>query len=99
MLFRSHPLSPRNVNRWFDARCKRYGVRRITVHDTRRTCGSRLAALDDPGRMLKSAHDSPVRERTVRVKHRFMVSYSCRQFCNGSVLFGSGVMLAGAALG
>lgn len=40
------PLSPRNVNRWFDARCKRYGVRRITVHDTRRTCGSPLAALD-----------------------------------------------------
>jgi integrase len=40
------PLSPRNVNRWFDARCKRYGVRRITVHDTRRTCGSLLAALD-----------------------------------------------------
>jgi integrase len=40
------PLSPRNVNRWFDARCKRYGVRRITVHDTRGTCGSLLAALD-----------------------------------------------------
>jgi integrase len=40
------PLSPRNVNRWFDARCKRYGVRRITVQDTRRTCGSLLAALD-----------------------------------------------------
>jgi len=40
------PAQPRNVNRWFDARCKRYGVRRITVHDTRRTCGSLLAALD-----------------------------------------------------
>jgi integrase len=40
------PLSPRNVNRWFDARCKRYGVRRITIQDTRRTCGSLLAALD-----------------------------------------------------
>jgi integrase len=40
------PLSPRNVNRWFDARCKRYGVRRIAVHDTCRTCGSLLTALD-----------------------------------------------------
>jgi integrase len=40
------PLSPRNVNRWFGARCKQAGVRRITVHDTRRTCGSLLAALD-----------------------------------------------------
>jgi len=27
-------------------RCVRYGVRRITLHDTRRTCGSLLAALD-----------------------------------------------------
>jgi integrase len=27
-------------------RCERAGVRRITIHDTRRTCGSLLAALD-----------------------------------------------------
>ena len=30
----------------FDVRCARYGIRRITLHDTRRTCGSLLAALD-----------------------------------------------------
>jgi len=41
-----HPVEPRNVNRAFDVRCARYGVRRITLHDTRRTCGSLLAALD-----------------------------------------------------
>ena len=41
-----HPLEPRNVKRAFDVRCARYGVRRITIHDTRRTCGSLLAALD-----------------------------------------------------
>ena len=28
------------------SRCARYGVRRITLHDTRRTCGSLLASLD-----------------------------------------------------
>jgi integrase len=41
-----HPIEPRNVNRAFDIRCARAGVRRITIHDTRRTCGSLLAALD-----------------------------------------------------
>jgi hypothetical protein len=44
--WQAKPAQPRNVNRWFDARCKRYGVRRITVHDTRPACGSLLAALD-----------------------------------------------------
>lgn len=39
-------IEPRNINRAFDLRCARYGVRRITIHDTRRTCGSLLAALD-----------------------------------------------------
>jgi hypothetical protein len=41
------PAQPEERQRWFDARCKRYGVRRITVQDTRRTCGSLLAALDE----------------------------------------------------
>jgi integrase len=41
-----HRIEPRNVNRAFDVRCSRYGVRRITLQDTRRTCGSLLAALD-----------------------------------------------------
>jgi integrase len=40
------PVEPRNINRVFDVRCVRYGVRRITLYDTRRTCGSLLAALD-----------------------------------------------------
>ena len=43
-----HPIEPRNFNRAFDVRCTRYSVRRITLHDTRRTCGSLLAALDLP---------------------------------------------------
>jgi integrase len=41
-----HPLEPRNVKRSFDSRCRRAGVRQIKIHDTRRTCGSLLAALD-----------------------------------------------------
>jgi integrase len=40
------PLDPRNLKRSFDARCKKAGVRQITIHDTRRTCGSLLAALE-----------------------------------------------------
>jgi integrase len=40
------PIEPRNINRAFDIRCARAGVRVIRVHDTRHTCGSLLAALD-----------------------------------------------------
>ncbi len=40
------PVEPRNFNRFWDRRCELAGVRRITVHDARRTCGSLLADLD-----------------------------------------------------
>jgi integrase len=40
------PIEPRNFNRSWDARCHKAGVRKITVHDARRTCGSLLADLD-----------------------------------------------------
>jgi integrase len=40
------PVDPRNFNRSWDARCLKAGVRKITVHDARRTCGSLLADLD-----------------------------------------------------
>src|SRR5262249_55429963 len=40
------PIEPRNFNRSFDYRIARAGVRRITVHGTRKTCGTLLAALD-----------------------------------------------------
>jgi integrase len=40
------PVEPRNFNRWWDRRCAAAGVRKITVHDARRTCGSLLADLD-----------------------------------------------------
>jgi integrase len=40
------PIEPRNLKRSFDARCAKAGVRQIKIHDTRRTCGSLLAALD-----------------------------------------------------
>ena len=41
-----HPIEPRNINRAFDVRRARYGIRRIALHDTRRTRGSLLATLD-----------------------------------------------------
>ena len=40
------PIEPRNFNRAFEAHCRRAGVPRIRVHDTRHTCASLLAALD-----------------------------------------------------
>ncbi|MCW2882911.1 MAG: site-specific integrase [Sphaerisporangium sp.] len=40
------PIEPRNFNRAFDTHCRKAGVPRIRVHDTRHTCASLLAALD-----------------------------------------------------
>ncbi|WP_214319639.1 site-specific integrase [Nonomuraea sediminis] len=40
------PLDPTKFNGRFDARVMRAGVRRITVHGTRGTCATLLAALD-----------------------------------------------------
>ncbi|MFG1609292.1 tyrosine-type recombinase/integrase [Actinoplanes sp. NPDC049265] len=40
------PIEPRNFNRYWDRRCAKAGVPRITVRDARRTCGSLLADLD-----------------------------------------------------
>ncbi|WP_235018412.1 tyrosine-type recombinase/integrase [Thermomonospora echinospora] len=40
------PINPHNFNRSFDQRCAKAGVRKITVHDTRHTCATLLAALD-----------------------------------------------------
>jgi integrase len=49
LVFTGHygtPVDPRTVNRAFTARAAKAGVRRITVHDARRTCASLLADLD-----------------------------------------------------
>ena len=40
------PIEPRNFNRSWDGRCAKAGVRKITVHDGRRSCGTLLADLD-----------------------------------------------------
>ena len=40
------PVEPRNFTRSFDYRIGKAKVRRITVHGTRKTCGTLLAALD-----------------------------------------------------
>jgi integrase len=40
------PIEPRNFNRSWDVRCAKAGVRKITVHDGRRSCGTLLADLD-----------------------------------------------------
>jgi integrase len=40
------PIEPRNFNRSWDARCTKAGIRKVTVHDGRRSCGSLLADLD-----------------------------------------------------
>jgi integrase len=40
------PIDPRNFNRAWDARVAAAGVRRITIHDARRTCATLLADLE-----------------------------------------------------
>lgn len=40
------PIEPRNFNRSWDARCAKAGIRKITVHDGRRTCATLLVDLD-----------------------------------------------------
>jgi integrase len=40
------PFEPRNFNRRFETRREKAGLRKITVHDVRRTCASLLAVLD-----------------------------------------------------
>ncbi|GAA4615993.1 hypothetical protein GCM10023195_70860 [Actinoallomurus liliacearum] len=40
------PIEPRSFNRSFDRWIERLGLRRITVHGTRKTRGTLLAALD-----------------------------------------------------
>jgi hypothetical protein len=40
------PIEPRDFTRSFDRRIGKAKVRRITVHGTRKSCGSLLAALD-----------------------------------------------------
>jgi integrase len=37
---------PRTFNRQFSARCRKAGVKTITVHDARRTCAALLVDLD-----------------------------------------------------
>lgn len=39
------PIEPRNFNRSWDARVAKAGLRKITIHNARRTCGSLLADL------------------------------------------------------
>ncbi len=40
------PIEPRNFNRSWDQRVNRAGIRKITVHDGRRTCATLLVDLD-----------------------------------------------------
>jgi integrase len=40
------PIEPHNLTRSFDRRITKARVHRITVHGTRKSCGSLLAALD-----------------------------------------------------
>jgi integrase len=50
------PIEPRNFNRSWDACCAKASVRKITVHDGRRSCGTLLADLDvHPGSSCRSS--------------------------------------------
>jgi integrase len=45
-------VEPRSFNRAWDRRCLRPGVRKITVHDARRTCATLLVDLDVHPRVI-----------------------------------------------
>jgi integrase len=46
------PIEPRNFHREFKTRCRKAGVREISVHTTRRTCATLLVALDVHPRVM-----------------------------------------------
>ncbi|MGW8646761.1 tyrosine-type recombinase/integrase [Micromonospora sp. D75] len=46
------PVEPRNFHRDFKTRCRKAGVREISVHTTRRTCATLLVALDVHPRVM-----------------------------------------------
>ena len=46
------PNDPRTLNRRFTARCELAGVRRLTVHDARRTCATLLVDLEVHPRVI-----------------------------------------------
>ena len=46
------PIDPRTFNRRFTARCDAAGVRRLTVHDARRTCATLLVDLEVHPRVI-----------------------------------------------
>ncbi|MEH0938666.1 tyrosine-type recombinase/integrase [Micromonospora psammae] len=46
------PVEPRNFHREFKTRCRKAGVREISVHTTRRTCATLLVALDVHPRVM-----------------------------------------------
>ena len=46
------PIDPRTFNRAFTARCDVAAVRRLTVHDARRTCATLLVDLDVHPRVI-----------------------------------------------
>ena len=46
------PVDPRTFNSRFSARCRAAGVRRLTVHDARRTCATLLVDLDVHPRVI-----------------------------------------------
>jgi len=46
------PIEPRNFNRAWDLRVTKAGVRKITVHDVRRTCATLLVDLDVHPRVI-----------------------------------------------
>jgi hypothetical protein len=42
LVFTTAPIEPRNVNRTFDVLCAKAQVRRMRVHDSRRSCATLL---------------------------------------------------------
>ena len=54
-------IDPRTFNSRFSARCLAAGVRRLTVHDARRTCATLLVDLDVHPRVISGSCAMPIK--------------------------------------
>ncbi|WP_103941699.1 tyrosine-type recombinase/integrase [Thermomonospora echinospora] len=61
------PIGPHNVNRSFEERCRKSGVPKITVHDTRHTRAMLLAVLDVHPRVAMCIQRHAQIEMTMKV--------------------------------
>ena len=88
------PFEPRNLNRRFETRCAKAGVRRITVHDMRHTC----ATLQYGSRRASSRGDAYPAAHADRRDHERLHRGLGRQDAQGAQAAREAAWLVGVAV-